>query len=569
MCGIVAVVRRPGSRAVPDLGALTSQLADAVALLGPTLESAEPPDVVRAVQRAAGGVEAVDRELRGTAGLRALLAAPVDDVDGLAGELEAGIARIERFLDAEGARFGSRIEAVNASLEQLKDSVWAVRHDRLPTARAVAALTGPEPSVAAIEACASIQIALSALDRLEVRGRDSAGVHVTVEGHGLDLDAPAVRAQLSERASDRLFRSTAVRLSDGHLCFVYKAAAEIGELGDNTRAIRQAIVSDELLRTALRHDDAQATVLAHTRWASVGIISEANAHPVNQEEDGRDGPYVVAALNGDVDNYAQLRDATGLRVPPEFTTDAKVIPALVSRRLADEPDLAEAFRRTVASFDGSVAIAAGSTKAPGQVLLALRGSGQALYVGLAEDAYVVASEPYGLVEETSTYLRMDGETSPGASAPGQIVVLDRAGAGTAEGIRRFAYDGTPLPVHDGDLTTATITTRDIDRGEFPHFLLKELSESPQSFRKTLRGRIEEHNGRLAVALGPEALPDAIVERLRDRTIRRVLVIGQVRRSPRRSTARSARRGCASARSPQPSCRASRSTTTCPMSWWSR
>src|SRR5438552_5009703 len=238
MGGIVAVVRRPGSRAVPDLRALTSELAEAASLLGPTLGSMEPADVVRAVQRAAGGVEGVDRQLRGTAGLRALLVAgPVDDLDGRAAEVEAGVARIERLLDAEGVRFGSHIETVNGSLEQLKDSVWAVRNDRLRTARAVAELTGPGPSVAAIEACASIQIALSALDRLEVRGRDSAGVHVTVEGHGLDLEAPAVRAQLSERTSDRLFRSTAVRLSDGHLCFVYKAAAEIGELGDNTRAI--------------------------------------------------------------------------------------------------------------------------------------------------------------------------------------------------------------------------------------------------------------------------------------------------------------------------------------------
>jgi glucosamine--fructose-6-phosphate aminotransferase (isomerizing) len=535
MCGIVAVVRRRGSRAVPDVVELTAQLDAAVARLGPTLESMEPADVVRAMHDAAAAVEGVDRQLRGTAGLRALLAAgpgghekggPVDDLERCVGQLEAGIVRIERFLDAQGARFGNHVEAVNASLEQLKDAVWAVRHDRLRAARAVAQMTGPDPSIAAVEACASIQIVLSALDRLEVRGRDSAGVHVTVEGHGLDLAAPDVHAQLSERTSDRLFRANAVRVSDGHLCFVYKAAAEIGELGDNTRAIRRAIVADDLLRLALRGDDAQATVLAHTRWASVGIISEANAHPVNQEEDGREGPYVVAALNGDVDNYAQLRDAAGLRLPPEFTTDAKVIPALVSRRVAEEPDLGEAFRSTVASFDGSVAIAAASTHAPGQVLLALRGSGQALYIGLAEDAYVVASEPYGVVEETSTYLRMDGETSPGASAPGQIVVLDRAGAGTIDGIRRFAYDGTPRPVRDTDLSTATITTRDIDRGEFPHFLLKELSEAPQSFRKTLRGRIEEHNGTLAIALGPEALPDVIVERLRNRTIKRVIVIGQ-------------------------------------------
>jgi glucosamine--fructose-6-phosphate aminotransferase (isomerizing) len=528
MCGIVAVVRRPGRRAAPDLTALTAELAAAVALLAPDLGSTAPDAVVGSLARAAGRVAAVDGQLRGTAGLRALLApgAAVDGIEQCARELDASVLRIERFLDAEGFRFGSDIESANASLEQLKDAAWAVRRDRLRAARAVAELAGPDPSVAAIEVCASIQTALSALDRLEVRGRDSAGVHLIVEGHGIDLTTPEVRAALSARTADPLFRSRSVRVRDGHLCFVYKAAAEIGELGDNTRAIRAAIVGDGLLRQALLSDHAQATVIAHTRWASVGIVSEANAHPVNHEEVGLDGPYVVAALNGDVDNYAQLRDAAGLRLAPDFTSDAKVIPALVSRGMATGEEVDEAFRRTVASFDGSVAIAAGSTAEPGRVLLALRGSGQALYAGLAEDAFVVASEPYGLVEETSSYLRMDGETTEGASVPGQIVVLDRAAAGTIEGIRRIAYDGTPLPVRPSDLGTASITTRDIDRGEFPHFLLKELSEAPQSFRKTLRGRIQEHNGTRSVALGPEALPDAIADRLRDGTITRVLVIGQ-------------------------------------------
>ena len=81
----------------------------------------------------------------------------------------------------------------------------------------------------------SVHQALSAVDRLEVRGRDSAGLHLLVRDHGLDLSSPALRAVLEARAADPLFGSLAVRTPEGHLSLVYKAAAEIGELGDNTR----------------------------------------------------------------------------------------------------------------------------------------------------------------------------------------------------------------------------------------------------------------------------------------------------------------------------------------------
>ena len=94
------------------------------------------------------------------------------------------------------------------------------------------------------------------------------------------------------------------------------------------------------------------------------------------------------------------------------------------------------------------------------------------------------------------------------------------------GIARLAYDGTALPLHADDLQRAQITTRDIDRGEFPHYLLKEISEAPGSFRKTLRGKLVERDGRLRVEVGHEALPDAVRARLADGSIRRVLVIGQ-------------------------------------------
>ena len=263
-------------------------------------------------------------------------------------------------------------------------------------------------------------------------------------------------------------------------------------------------------------------MLGHTRWASVGLISEANAHPLNGEEDGREqAPYVAAALNGDVDNHLDLRAAEGLATPSEITTDAKVIPMLVSRRMAEGAEPGEAFRRTVATFEGSVAIAANTAADPGALLLALRGSGQALYIGLADDTFVVASEPYGVVEETSRYLRMDGEATGG-----QVVLLHRDGAGTMAGLERLAYDGAPLPVADDEITVAEITTRDVDRAGYPHFLLKEISEAPESFRKTLRGKVVDDGGLLTVSLGEESLPAAVRKALGAGTYHRVLVIGQ-------------------------------------------
>jgi glucosamine--fructose-6-phosphate aminotransferase (isomerizing) len=536
MCGIIAVVRRPSDRPVPDAHGVLAGLEQAAGLIPETsVERAEPGRLEQAADRLAQA----DGLLRGLPGLRSLLA-DLDcrrELDRLAAELERRVERLEARIDTEPASVPPEaLEAVNAALVRVKDSLWTIRRDRIANAEAVAAFTGPDPSPAAVEAFASIQIALAALDRLEVRGRDSAGLHVLVTGHGLDLDHPETARLLEPRLRDPLFTSGALRTPAGHLSFVYKAASEVGELGDNGRRLRAAIARDDLLRRALRSEGARGMVLAHTRWASVGLINQANAHPLNQEEGGQEEgsaalPAAVAALNGDIDNHLELLESHKLRIPSEITTDAKVIPVLLARRLDEGLEPHEAFRRTVVEFEGSFAIAAQTAAVPGQLLLGVRGSGQGLYVGLAEDVFLVASEPYGLVAETSRYLRMDGEATAveadgGAGVKGQIVVLDQTGAGTLGGIRRLDYQGGELPVGEGDLRRAEITTRDIDRGPFPHYLLKEISEAPSSFRKTLRGRIRERDGRRVTNLGPEALPPELRERLGRGEIRRVFVIGQ-------------------------------------------
>ena len=540
MCGIVAVVRRPSTRPVPDPAAVVGMVeAASVALADGASAVGGPLDVLAPqLGSAAEQLHAANELLSGVAGLRLLLRSPE-----VAGTLRAlieatttSVTALETQLDSDASIDPSELEHLNEQLVRVRDGLWALGRDRLRAAHAVTELLAgvqltADAAPAAVEAYLSIHQALAALDRLEVRGRDSAGLHLLVSGHGLDRDDPVVAAALESRGHDSSFGSGSVRFVGGVLSIVHKKAAEIGELGDNTAALRAAVASDRLLAAALASAEARVLVLAHTRWASVGIISEANAHPLNSEVLGEHTPYVIGAINGDVDNYAELLASAGVRVPPAITTDSKSVPALMGRRLAGGLTPAEAFRRTVAECEGSVAVAVCTAGTPERLQLALRGSGQALYIGFADDAFIVASEPYGVVEETSEYLRMDGEAAAAGGADpgtgrGQIVELDGNRAGLIEGVWRHSYDGTRLPVAAEEISTASITTRDIDRGDHRHYLAKEIGEAPASFRKTLRGRIIDTADGPGVSIGPETLPEAVRSGLRDGSVSKVLAIGQ-------------------------------------------
>jgi glucosamine--fructose-6-phosphate aminotransferase (isomerizing) len=116
--------------------------------------------------------------------------------------------------------------------------------------------------------------------------------------------------------------------------------------------------------------------------------------------------------------------------------------------------------------------------APGKLFLAQMGSGQAIFVGIGAEHYMPTSEVYGFIEETHDYLKLDGESvveGRNGKTQGQIFVLDQRSGGGLGGLRAMYYDGTPLALTAKSLKRTALTSRDIDRQDYPHYFLKEIS----------------------------------------------------------------------------------------------
>ena len=514
----------------------------------------------------------------------------------LARQMANLLRREESMVEEQANAFSTEdMEIINSRLTLLKDIVWGLEKDILSNLEKIESLSGrnrrEEVSPVAFEKYRTINDLLNSLDRLEVRGRDSAGIQISFTLRNKE-DLDRVLTQLREKnlhgtfvertkGGDLLNGSIHVadhRHPDGgvYLSFVYKTASIVGKLGDNVRELREAVRADQILHAFAGEPAVSEIALAHTRWASVGSITEENCHPINSYTLRAPGPEgrippaglcsipediaekiavemvpgmsfypaygpglwtISVVLNGDIDNYETLRSllesTCHCEIAPEITSDTKIIPLQVERYLVAGKTLEEAFRLAVNDFEGSHAIALASNVEPGKIYLALKGSGQAIFVGLREDQYLFASELYGLVEGTSHFIKMDGEKLRDPAHPessGQIFVLDQHSEGGLAGIRALTYDGYPVELTESMVQKAEITTRDIDRGNYPHYFLKEISESALSVKKTLRGKyriLEKPDGRKGVVfnLGHDILPDRLLKALR-KQIRHIVVIGQ-------------------------------------------
>ncbi|MGE0712493.1 MAG: SIS domain-containing protein [Planctomycetota bacterium] len=525
MCGIVGLVHRFDPAASVEVAPVASARA---ALGGWRPQDA---DAAGRLERVALGLVPFSLELVGWGGLRALNrdAGARDAVRALARELDAAAAAAE---EGQAAASSSQAgEALARAAVVARDVAWRLEQDALANVERTRGLVpgegaASEPSDKTWFELWRANLILNQLERLEVRGRDSGGLGTLVVIAADDWERlcatldPALRTELSDREERPGLPDGAIlrcERADGSIAlgFVHKVAKEVGELGANVRDLRARLRADELWQRLTGDPAARVQVLAHTRWASNGIISEPNCHPVGNDrhELPLEGHVVLGVLNGDVDNYPAL--ARAHRIPPGCTTDAKVIPLEVARcaAAAGAGNFAEAFRSAVTGFEGSTAIAALASDTRGAVWLAQRGSGQAIYVGfIPGGGFLYASELYGVVEAAPRFHKLDGER-------GEIVRLGEDGE-----LRGWSYEDELLEAPEP--RPAPIATRDIDRAGHPHYFVKEITDAPRSVERTLRGRFALDAGGARFLLGEDAIPAAVRAGLEGRTVRRIYVIGQ-------------------------------------------
>lgn len=206
--------------------------------------------------------------------------------------------------------------------------------------------------------------------------------------------------------------------------------------------------------------------IGHTRWATHGGPTDANAHPHLDNAE-----RVAVVHNGIIENFAALRsELTGRGHELVSETDTEVVAHLLAEAYADGGDPAEAMRRVCLRLEGAFTLVAVFADAPDVVVGARRNS--PLVVGVGEGEAFLASDVAAFIAHTRSAIELGQD---------QVVELRR------EGVVVTGFDGRDaevLPYHvDWDASAA-------EKGGYPSFMLKEIAEQPKAVTDTLLGRID-------------------------------------------------------------------------------
>lgn len=238
--------------------------------------------------------------------------------------------------------------------------------------------------------------------------------------------------------------------------------ARFNEGGEINRVRRLGKVKE--LEQAIEESDETGTIgVAHTRWATHGVPSEANAHPHMSKD------QIAIVHNGIIENHEELRSSLQKDgYVFESETDTEVVAHLIHQKLQSGKSLLAAVKETTKKLRGAYALGVISLDNPDQIIAAREGSPLVLGVGLGEN--FIASDQLALLPVTTRFIFLE-EGDIAEISRKKIRIENRDGETVERAIKAFT---------GGDSTA--------DKGEYRHYMLKEIFEQPTAIRSTLEGR---------------------------------------------------------------------------------
>jgi glutamine---fructose-6-phosphate transaminase (isomerizing) len=256
-------------------------------------------------------------------------------------------------------------------------------------------------------------------------------------------------------------------------------SAGLAVLDGETIELRRAVGKVEELVAAIKAKPTDGhTGIAHTRWATHGRPTERNAHPHISSR------QLAVVHNGIIENHDELRaelEAEGFKFVSE--TDTEVVAHLIAHEDTRSGDFRDAFIRAVGRLEGAYAIAAITPEDPEAVFFARMGSPLVVGVGLEEN--FVASDPLALLQVTDRFIHLeDGDL--GRVDRSHIELFDDTGKAIKRDSERYAHEDQVA-----------------SKGDYRHFMLKEIHEQPKAVADTLADKLGVKHV-LTESLGPEA-----------------------------------------------------------------
>lgn len=214
--------------------------------------------------------------------------------------------------------------------------------------------------------------------------------------------------------------------------------------------------------------------IAHTRWATHGEPSDVNAHPHFSDDH-----KLALVHNGTIENYKILKDALiehGCVFHSE--TDTEVLVQLIEYiKLKNGCDLVDAVREALNQVQGAYAIAVIEAGNPDQIIAARKSS--PLVIGIGENEFFLASDASPIVEFTKEVVYVKDN---------EIAIINR---GEDLKLKTLSNEDSSI-----DVTELEMSVSQLEKGGYPHFMLKEIFEQPVTLRDCIRGRVVENGNRI-------------------------------------------------------------------------